>query len=69
MVICGYYETIEVNFMIARHTKFKVDGNFGIIKRLHRKSTINCKEEFVERLNKVQCYENSKGFQTLILSY
>jgi hypothetical protein len=55
--------------MIAGHTKFKVDGNFGMIKKRYRKSTIYSKEEFVEVvekssfLNKVQCYENGKGFQ------
>src|SRR3954469_11060173 len=59
--------------MIAGHTKFKVDGNFGMIKRLYRKSTINCKEECIEvikksspqGLNKVQCYEDGKGFHYL----
>lgn len=57
--------------MIAGHTKFKVDGNFGMIKKTYRKSTIYCKEDFVEvvkksssqGLNKVQCYENGKEFQ------
>lgn len=71
LIICGYYETIELNFMIAGHTKFKPDGNFGMIKRKYRKSTIYSKEEFVEvvkksspaGLNKVQCYENSQGFK------
>ena|SRR5438034_10573115 len=57
--------------MIAGHTKFKVDGIFGLIKRLYRKSTLNCVEDFVEvvknsspaGLNKVQRYENGQGFQ------
>jgi hypothetical protein len=71
LVICGYYESVELNFMIAGHTKFKVDGNFGMIKRLYRKSTVYSKEQFEEvviksspaGLNKVQCYENGQGFQ------
>jgi hypothetical protein len=71
LVIKGYYETIEQNFMIAGHTKFKVDGNFGMIKKLYRKSTINCVDDFVKvveksspaGLNKTQRYENGKGFQ------
>jgi len=68
LVICGYYETIELNTMIAGHTKFKVDGNFGMIKRKYRKSTIYSKEDFVKVvegssfLNKVQCYKNGRGF-------
>ena len=38
--------------MIAGHTKFKVDGNFGLIKRLYRKSTIYHKEQFLEVVRK-----------------
>jgi hypothetical protein len=57
--------------MIAGHTKFKVDGFFGLIKRLYRKSTIYDINGFAEvvikssptGLNKVQRYENSQGFQ------
>jgi len=71
--MAGYYETIELNFMIAGHTKFRVDGNFGMIKKLYRKSTIYNIEQFTEvvrksspaGLNKVQCYENGQGFQYL----
>lgn len=73
LVIAGFYETIELNFMIAGHTKFKVDGNFGMIKKRYRKSTLYCKEDFVKvveesssaGLNKVQCYDEGKGFQYL----
>ena len=73
LVICGYYESIELSTMIAGHTKFKVDGNFGMIKRKYRKSTIYNKEDFIKvvkesspvGLNKVQCYENCRGFQYL----
>jgi hypothetical protein len=71
LVICGYYKSVELNSMIAGHTKFKVDGNFGMIKKLYRRSTIYTKEQFEEvvkksspaGLNKVQCYENGQGFQ------
>jgi len=71
LVICGYYESVELNFMIAGHTKFSPDRNFGMIKKRYRKSTIYSKEEFVRvaeessSLNKVQCYEDGKGFQYL----
>jgi hypothetical protein len=69
--MAGYYESVKLNFMIAGHTKFKCDGNFGMIKKLYRKSTIYCKEDFVEvvkksspkGLNKVQCYDEGKEFQ------
>ena len=67
----GYYESVELNFMIAGHTKFSPDRGFAMIKKLYRKSTIYCKKEFVkvvensspQGLNKVQCYENGQGFQ------
>jgi hypothetical protein len=59
--------------MIVGHTKFKVDGNFGLIKKLYRKSTICGKKQIAEvvkksspaGLNKVQFYENGQGFQYL----
>src|SRR5437764_845369 len=59
--------------MIAGHTKFSPDRNFGMIKKRYRKSTIFSKEEFVRvveesspaGLNKVQCYEEGRGFQYL----
>jgi len=71
LVICGYYKSIELNFMIAGHTKFKVDGNFGMIKRKYRKSTIYNKEDFIEvvkksssqGLNKVRCYKDGEEFK------
>ena len=73
LVICGYYESIELNFMIPGHTKFKCDGNFGMIKKLYRRTRVDCKNHVVEvikksspaGLNKAQCYEGGKGFQYL----
>jgi len=73
LVICGYYESIELNFMIPGHTKFKCDGSFGLIKKLYRKTTVDCVNHVVEMvnkssstgLNKTQCYKNGKGFQYL----
>ena len=69
----GYYESVELNFMIVGHTKFSPDRGFAMIKKKYYKSTVYCKEEFVEvvkksspaELNKVQCYEDGKGFQYL----
>jgi len=73
LVICGYYESIELNFMIPGHTKFKCDGSFGLIKKLYRKTRVDCLDHVVEvikksspaGLNKAQCYEGGKGFQYL----
>ena len=76
LVICGYFESVELNFMIPGHTKFKCDGSFGLIKKLYRKTTVDCVDHIVEvvkrsstaGLNKAQCYENGKGFQYLDLN-
>src|SRR2546430_17683840 len=73
LVICGYYESIELNFMIPGHTKFKCDGNFGMIKKLYRRTRVDCLDHVVEvikksstaGLNKAQCYEGGKGFKYL----
>ncbi len=73
LVICGYYESIELNFMIPGHTKFKCDGSFGLIKKLYRRTRVDCVDHVVEvvkksspaGLNKAQCYEGGKGFQYL----
>ncbi len=35
LAICGYYESVELNFMVPGHTKFKCDGSFGLIKRIN----------------------------------
>ena len=57
--------------MVPGHTKFKCDGSFGLIKKLYRKTTVNCVNDIVEvvkksstaGLNKAQRYDNGKGFQ------
>jgi hypothetical protein len=62
--------------MIPGHTKFKCDGSFGLIKKLYRKTTVDCVQHIVEvvkksstaGLNKAQCYDNGKGFQYLDLN-
>ena len=59
--------------MIPGHTKFKCDGSFGLIKKLYRKTSVDCMDHVVEvvkrsspaGLNKAQCYEGGKGFQYL----
>ena len=62
--------------MVPGHTKFKCDGSFGLIKKLYRKTTVDCVDHIVEvvkksstaGLNKAQCYDNGKGFQYLDLN-
>src|SRR2546421_10173933 len=69
MVIAGYYKSIELNFMIPGHTKFKCDG----LIKLYRKTRVDCLDHVVEvikksspaGLNKAQCYEGGKGFSIL----
>ena len=59
--------------MIPGHTKFKCDGSFGLIKKLYRRTRVDCLDHVVEvikksspaGLNKAQCYEDGKGFQYL----
>ena len=53
LVICGYYESIELNFMIPGHTKFKCDGSFGLIKKFYRKTTVDCVDHVVDVGKKV----------------
>jgi len=76
LIICGYHESIELNLMVPGHTKFKCNGSFGLIKKLYRKTTVDCVDNIVEvvkrsstaELNKAQCYGNGKGFQYLDLN-
>jgi len=46
--VFGYFESVELNFMIPGHTKFKCDGSFGLIKKLYRKTTVDCVDHIVE---------------------
>ena len=34
--------------MVPGHTKFKCDGSFGLIKKLYRKTTVDCVDHIVE---------------------
>src|SRR5947199_9953056 len=71
LVICKYYESIELNFMVPGHTKFKCDGSFGLIKSLYRKTTVDCVDHVVDvvkrssitGLNKARRYNGDEGFQ------
>src|SRR3954471_23374566 len=71
LVVCGYYESIELNFMVPGHTKFKCDGSFGLIKRLYCNTTVDCVDHVVDvvkrssiaGLNKARRYNGKEGFQ------
>ena len=62
--------------MIPGHTKFKCDGSFRLIKKLYRKTTVDCVDHIVEvvkrsstaGLNKAQRCDHGKGFQYLDLN-
>src|SRR6266498_1971444 len=59
--------------MIPEHTKFKCDSSFGLIKKLYRKTTVDCinhivkviKTSSISGLNKTQRYNTGKDFQYL----
>src|ERR1700740_3245667 len=59
--------------MVPGHTKFKCDGNFGLIKRLYRKTTVDCVDHVVDvvkrssiaGLNKARRYNGKEGYQYL----
>ena len=38
--------------MIPGHTKFKCDGSFRLIKKLYRKTTVDCVDHIVEVVKK-----------------
>src|SRR3954466_7296880 len=71
LVIAGYYESIELNFMVPGHTKFKCDGSFDLIKRLYHKTTVDyidhivnvVKRSSITGLNKAWHYNSRHGFQ------
>ena len=58
--------------MVPGHTKFKCDGSFGLIKKLYRKTIVDCVNHIVEvvkksstaGLSKTQCYKMEKAFNT-----
>jgi hypothetical protein len=73
LIIAGYYESVELNFMVPGHTKSKCDGSFGLIKRLCRNTTVDSVDYVVEvvkrcsisRLNKSRRYNGKKAFSIL----
>ena len=58
--------------MISGHTKFECDGSFGLIKKLYRKTMVDCVDHIVEvvkrsstaGLNKLSVMTMGKVFST-----
>ena len=50
-VMTGRHTSIELNFMVAGHTKFAPDLNFGILKRKLRRTPANCLQDVVAAVN------------------
>ena len=51
LVMIGWYDNIELNFMISGHTKFVCDGYFENIKKLFYKTRINIVEDVEQVIN------------------
>ncbi len=76
LVICDYYKSIELNFMMLEHIIFKCNGSFELVKKLYQNTIIDCMDHVIKvvkksslvGLNKVQCYEDEKDFQYLDLN-
>ncbi len=52
MIICEYYESVKLNFMIPEHIKFKCDSSFRLIKKLYRKISVDCIDHVIEVVKK-----------------
>ena len=46
--------------MVPGHTKFKCDGSFGLIKKLYRKTTVDCVDHIVEVVKRSSTALNSR---------
>ena len=55
-VLTGLHKSITISFLITGHTKFSPDGNFGLVKRLFRRTKVDslgCIEAVVNASSKV----------------
>lgn len=50
--INGYNNYIRLSFLISGHTKFSPDGGFGLIKRLYKRTRVNCLQDIVDVVNR-----------------
>ena len=51
LIIIGWFDEIELNFMIPGHTKFVCDGYFGNFKKLYYKNKINTVNDVEQIIN------------------
>lgn len=47
-VATGRHQTVEMNFLIAGHTKFSPDLHFGMIKKKFRKTCVSNRPLYTE---------------------
>ena len=40
--LTGRHKTITLSFLLTGHTKFSCDWCFGLVKRLYRKTKVDC---------------------------
>ena len=59
-VCTGLHKTIDLNFMIARHTKFAPDGCFGLLKRAFKHHAVLSLEEFQMVVNESACVNQAQ---------
>lgn len=48
----GLHNHVTLSFLLAGHTKFSPDWGFGLIKRLYRKTNVNCLRDIVNVVEK-----------------
>ena len=46
-VLAGLHEEVEMNFLIAGHTKFSCDLCFGLVKKRYRRTRVSSLEDIV----------------------
>ena len=51
-VMAGLHKSITLSFLIAGHTKFSPDWCFGLVKRLYRRSKVDCLDDIVQVVSK-----------------
>ena len=47
-VMVGLHKSITLSFLLVGHTKFSPDWCFGLVKRLYRRSQVNCLDDIVK---------------------
>ena len=50
-VMTGLHKSVTLSFLCAGHTKFAPDWCFGLIKRLFRRTQVNCLDDIVKVVN------------------